>query len=334
MSTSKPQLVITIDVEPDRQWDDEPVLCLENLVRLPRLNALLDDLGARPTYLVTYTVCADRACAAMLSGFAHANRCEVGAHLHPWDTPPFLPGDREGGPKPFPTELEPHLLRAKLQKLTDALGERVGVRPRAYRAGRWGLDGVGLGLLEEMGYRTDSSVTPLASWAHQRGRREGSRGPCFKTAPTEPYYPDHEDVSRPGGSSVLETPVSVGFRARVLERFRSWYQRTPDSALALRVAKRWPLRLVWFRPTFSSARTMISLGERLLAAGAPVLNMAFHSSEALPGGSPYFRTEAQVNAFFRRIERTVAHFLKSGMEPATLSEVRPPRMVEKGSTRW
>jgi hypothetical protein len=334
MSAGTPQLVVTIDVEPDRQWDDDPVLCLGNLVRLPGLHALLHGAGARPTYLVTHSVCGDDACAAMLSRFVHTNGCEVGAHLHPWDTPPFLPGDGTGGPKPFPTELDPGVLRAKLRSLTDALDARVGVRARSYRAGRWGLDGAGLRLLEELGYRVDSSVTPLVSWAHQRGRREGSYGPSFKAAPGEPYYPDHRDVSRPGGSTVLEVPISVGFPARILDRFRSWYQRTPDRSFALRALKLWPMRLVWFRPTFTSASAMIAIGERLLASGASVLNMAFHSSEALPGGSPYFKTEDQVNAFLRRIEETIAHFLGRGMEPATLSEVRPPQMAERGSRRW
>ena len=334
MSARKPQLVITVDVEPDRQWDDEPVLCLENLVRLPRLHMLLHDIGARPTYLTTYAVCADQTCAAMLSRFAHADTCEVGAHLHPWDTPPFLPSDGRNGPKPFPTELEPDVLRAKLGSLTDALSEQIGIQPRSYRAGRWGLDGPGLRLLEELGYRVDSSVTPMISWANQRGRREGSRGPCFTFAPREPYYPDLGDVCRPGRSTVLEVPISVGFRARVLERFSAWYRKAPDGPLAVRLLKRWPMRLLWFRPTFSSARTMIRMGERLLADGSPVLNMAFHSSEVLPGGSPYFKTEGQADAFLRRIRQTVAHFVGRGVEPATLSEVRPPQMAERGSKRW
>jgi hypothetical protein len=79
---------------------------------------------------------------------------------------------------------------------------------------------------------------------------------------------------------------------------------------------------------------MIAIGERLLSQGFPVLNMAFHSSEVLPGGSPYFQTEAQVNAFLRRIAQTAAHFIGRGVEPATLSEVRPPQMAERGSKRW
>jgi hypothetical protein len=79
---------------------------------------------------------------------------------------------------------------------------------------------------------------------------------------------------------------------------------------------------------------MIRMGERLLADGSPVLNMAFHSSEVLPGGSPYFKTEGQADAFLRRIRQTVAHFVGRGVEPATLSEVRPPQMAERGSKRW
>jgi hypothetical protein len=55
----------------------------------------------------------------------------------------------------------------------------------------------------------------------------------------------------------------------------------------------------------------------------PILNLIFHSSEAIVGGSPYNRTDAELSAFFERLDR----FLKVAIEeldaaPMTFSEYR------------
>ena len=131
-------------------------------------------------------------------------------------------------------------------------------------------------------------------------------------------------------SAVLEVPVSVGLLGCMSGPRRAWYERMPEGSTVLRgLRKSGLLRPVWFRPTFSSARQMVALGERLLAEGIPALNMAFHSSEVLPGGSPYVRDEAGAAAFLARVKTTLAHFLARGdVEPATLTEVRAPAAVQ------
>ena len=46
---------------------------------------------------------------------------------------------------------------------------------------------------------------------------------------------------------------------------------------------------------------MIALARQLTARGVPLLNVIFHSSEAIVGGSPYNRTEAELSGFFDRL---------------------------------
>ena len=48
---------------------------------------------------------------------------------------------------------------------------------------------------------------------------------------------------------------------------------------------------------------MIALARDLARAGEPVLNLLFHSSEAIVGGSPYNRTQGELDAFCDRLER-------------------------------
>ena len=60
---------------------------------------------------------------------------------------------------------------------------------------------------------------------------------------------------------------------------------------------------MWLRPSYSSQEDMIALARRLSAAGESALNVIFHSSEIIPGGSPYNRTAADVDAFLGRLDR-------------------------------
>ncbi|HEY8537033.1 MAG TPA: hypothetical protein VIL25_11305, partial [Vicinamibacterales bacterium] len=55
--------------------------------------------------------------------------------------------------------------------------------------------------------------------------------------------------------------------------------------------------------------------------GVPVLNMLFHSSEAIVGGSPYNRTQAELDAFLDRLDRFFAFAIgELGARPATFRE--------------
>ena len=48
----------------------------------------------------------------------------------------------------------------------------------------------------------------------------------------------------------------------------------------------------WLRPSYSSLDDMMRAGPATSPRGEPVLNLLFHSSEAIVGGSPYNRTPA------------------------------------------
>ena len=54
-----------------------------------------------------------------------------------------------------------------------------------------------------------------------------------------------------------------------------------------------------------------------------MLNLLFHSSEAIVGGSPYNRTQAELDAFCDRLERFFAFATQElGAAPATFAEFR------------
>ena len=79
----------------------------------------------------------------------------------------------------------------------------------------------------------------------------------------------------------------------------------------------------WLRPSYSSLDDMTSLSRDLAEANEPVLNLLFHSSEAIVGGSPYNRTEAELDAFCDRLERFFTYAIRElKAQPATFSEFR------------
>jgi hypothetical protein len=66
---------------------------------------------------------------------------------------------------------------------------------------------------------------------------------------------------------------------------------------------------------------MLAFASRLVAAGAPCLNITFHSSEILPGGSPYTPDAPSVDRFLSDLRRLLEHVTsKLGAQGKTYAE--------------
>ena len=71
--------------------------------------------------------------------------------------------------------------------------------------------------------------------------------------------------------------------------------------------KRLGLKPVWLRPSYTAVPEMLSFASRLKEKGEPCLNVIFHSSELLPGGSPYNPDAASVERFEAALRRLLEH---------------------------
>ena len=221
------KLILAVDTEADNQWETGASLTTTNLEHVPRFQALCERFEFPPTYLCTYEVVTSTAFNETLRRPTRAGRAEIGAHLHPWSTPPFDDAwDRGGRARTYPSELPEDLLRAKLTSLTERISDRLGHRPTSCRTGRWGLSSSQVKALCDLGYTVDCSVTPLVSWARDRGLRDG--GPDFTRAPLAPYSPSKHDVCRAGSSELLEMPVTIVHTSGLMRRsrrLRRWFRR-------------------------------------------------------------------------------------------------------------
>ena len=310
-------LLVGIDTEGDNQWEAAARLDqrFENLYALPRLHALFQRHGVRPTYVITHPVANDPRSAEVLRTLLAGGDCEIGAHHHAWETPPCSEEDVRR--HPYASTLPLPQFEAQLDSLTTAIERAVGRRPVSYRSGRFGFSARHVSALERAGYQVESSVAPLFYEAHKGG-------PDFVEAPLRPYFLAYDSATRPGSSNVLEVPVSAALNRRLPGVLQYAYARAPKPYTTKRILR--ALRLVrmrWLRPSYSSFEDMVALARDLARWNEPVLNLLFHSSEAIVGGSPYNRTQAELDAFFDRLDRFLAFATRDlGATPLTFAEFR------------
>jgi hypothetical protein len=325
------RVVVTIDTEADGQWRHGTELTTANVAWWAPFQDLCERHGAQPTYLVTTEIAEDDAAVAFLAPRAERGALEVGAHLHPWTSPPFRdePGLRRNDEDhTYPCQLEPELLQAKLAGLTALIEERFGARPLSFRAGRFGIDAACAALLAAQGYVVDSSLTPFVSWRDNPGRPGWGGGPDFSGHDAYPFRvagtgPAATPEAGAPGRGLVELPVTI----------LPTYAPTRRSALMRRRWEARPWRLLrerlglwdrpqplWLRPRpeldAGDLEAVVAEAERL---HLPFAVLMFHSSELMPGGSPYRPTAASIDVLLAELDAFFAALRRRGLGFAGLA---------------
>jgi hypothetical protein len=295
----QPTLIVVVDTEEEFDWSapfDPAHVSVDNIALQPMAQAILDRHGVVPTYAVDYAVAEDGAASRLLRGMAGAGCCEIGAHLHPWVTPPH------GGPldarSSYPGNLPQAVERAKLAALTARICDAFGRPPRLYKAGRYGLGPATAGILGELGYRIDASIVPFTDFSREAG-------PDFSTRDARPFVTS-------GG--VVALPLSVGFTGRLARRGPRLFphlsgrfaRRLHVPGVAARLGLLQRLRLT---PEGHTLAEMIAQTRAGLAAGQRLFMLTYHSSSLLPGATPYVRDAMARREFLGAIDGFCEIFL-------------------------
>lgn len=326
------RVLFTIDVEEDMPgWEIADPIRVDNVRALPRLAEVCRELGVEPTYLCDYPVATVPESRAILAELAQAGGCELGTHMHPWNTPPYdgIPGsDVDERTVPcYGHELGVERFRNKMESVHEAVTALTGVPPISFRAGRFGLDGPTLAVLPELGYRVDTSVTPMVHHLEDGG-------PDFRRAPHRAYRPSRHDICAEGDLPIAEIPVSIGLTRGWPLGLQRAYARVPRWTKVRGLLSRDFLGLVdfgWLYPARFELDVMKRVADGLVARGMTYLNVFLHSSELMPGAAYYGQTQDEIDACLERIRGILAHCLeRHGAQPSTLGATAPELFARFG----
>jgi len=294
-------LVITIDVECDSDggptWRySAPLTFYGVLDAIPnRLQPLFNKYGAKPTYLVSNVVLENDACVEALA--SPEGDYELGTHLHGDFIEPQKRVANYAGAKTKENQFQysQEVELAKMQNLTRLFEERFKRHPLSFRAGRYSAGNNTIKILSKLGYKVDTSVTPHIRWVD-----DTRKGPDFRSAPEQPYFPVWGSITTPGTSDILEVPISI--KKGILTR---WHR--------------------WLRPSYSSAAAMMDViqtySRKYSGQQCIVYNMMFHNTELFPGVSPHTKTEEECQRYLREVERVLEYCVTDGIGFSTLSEL-------------
>jgi hypothetical protein len=222
----------------------------------------------------------------------------IGAHLHPWVSPPH--DEEVNGRNSFPCNLPRELELEKLRRLTSAITTSFGSPPLTYLAGRYGFGPNTAEILETLGYQVDiSPAVPIDFSA--------LGGPDYSGFTSQPYWFGRT-------RRLLGLPGSGGYVGWLRHGGTALYRRLTHPLmrrlrLSGAVARLRMLERIRLSPEDYSEPEMRRLTQALLADGVRIFVFSFHSPSVMPGGTPYVRNELDLSRFLEKCRRYFDYFL-------------------------
>ncbi len=296
---SETPFIITIDTEGDNLWARPREITTRNAEYLPRFQSLCERFGFKPVYLTNYEMAMSDAFVEFARDVLARGACEVGMHLHAWNSPPLVPLTSDDFHyQPYLIEYPDPVMKEKIKVVTRLLEARFDRAMTSHRAGRLGFDGRYAAMLLDEGYRVDCSVSPHLDWRGTPGDPNGNGGTDYTHFPDSPYFLSPSDISAPTSAGLLEVPMTI--RSSGLYRRAPWVYRIP---LLRQMANRLVSpALNHLCPAESNLRGMLRAARTARAEGAAHVDFSLHSSELMPGGSPTFRNAWDIERLYEHLE--------------------------------
>ena len=289
---SPPTLFVVVDTEAEFDWHKpfaRELTAVSAMDDIERGQEVFDRYGLRPIYVIDYPVASQPRGTHRLRAIMQRDGCAIGAHLHPWTTPPFEEevSARNSYPGNLPAELEERKLATLMKAIVDALG----VSPVFYKAGRYGFGPSTPAALIRHGIRVDFSVLPGADL-----RRNG--GPDFRRLEPIPY--------RIAGTSILSVPMTRSY-VGTAPSFRlvgeaaqgtAWNKILHINAILARTGLTETITLT---PEGVTAAEQIRLLRAMIKRGTRQFVLHYHSPSLSPGHTPYARNGAEADVLLERL---------------------------------
>ena len=293
--------IITVDTEGDNlwHWKKGTPIPTENAKYIPRFQQLCEKFGFKPVYLTNYEMAQDDAWVHYIKIKAQQGLCEIGMHIHAWNSPPEYQLIDSFGGNPYITEYPSEVVAEKIKYLTYFLESRFETKIVSARSGRWATNDAYFDALKRSGYIADCSLTPGIDWSTSPGAtvRNGN---------------DYRNIKRNAfihPSGIMEVPMTS-------KRVRHWAEGSVRHKAACIIKG----DELWLRPLKKSLNDLIFLSENVAKEKNGNLEFMLHSSELMPGGSPYFKSEEDIEVLYNILDQYFTWVYSNGYCGMTLGE--------------
>ena len=287
--------LISIDTEGDNlwAWKRGEAIKTANVEYLKRFQDLCTQFCFKPTYLTNWEVIEDDKFVSWVKPLSKAGQCEVGMHLHAWNSPPLIELDNyNGGGNDYLIEYDKITIEKKVDLLTNTIEKRIGTRPVVHRAGRWAMDQRYFDALAKAGYLCDCSITPGVDWSNTVGAKAGSSGSNYSSCSRYPGLIHCE------AGNLIEIPLTTVKGPRLFF----------SNEIGFRPLKRVVKGLICgnlfqLRPSLMNYDELLYVVNHCASDDSPCLMFMLHSSEFMPGGSPNFVSAQSIENLYAVLER-------------------------------
>jgi len=294
--------IITIDTEGDNLWSyvKGTEVTTNNVRYISRFQELCNKFGFKPVWLTNYEIIQSDEYVDIIKPYVERKQCEIGIHIHAWNNPPIYHLDTKYDGNSYLIEYPDDIMYRKFKTTYDLIENKLGVRVKSHRSGRWAMDERYFNLLEKFSIICDCSFTPTVNWVNANGE-------------TVPNGSDYTSVPKDAHmiGNIMEVPATI-------RRYKHYISRgsiKKSLKTALKGGR------IWLRPALNSLADMKKLAYDVSKEeGNNYLEFMLHSSELMPGGSPYFSTSSQIEKLYRDMEDLFSYISSLGYVGQTLEE--------------
>lgn len=298
-----PVLSVIIDTEEEFDWDrpfSRDARSVSNIAAQDKAQALFRRFGIVPTYVIDDPVATNNEAVERLKGYQDKGEALIGAHLHPWVSPPHE--EEVCRKNSYPGNLPPDLEFRKLEALTRTIETNFGKRPTIYKAGRYGIGPRTGETLDKLGYLVDTSIVPYTDFSADHGPDFSMESPDLR-----PFQ---------GQRNVMALPLSNAFAGMMRPCGRLFYPIIQKPFLrTLRVpgicARLGMLERIRLSPEGQGAKDHMRLVRAMRRDGFSVFSYTYHSPSLAPGHTPYVRTKQDLDHFLGEMERFFDFFFNT-----------------------
>jgi len=309
-----PTLYVVVDTEAEFDWNapfDRAQTSVTSMAAIERGQEVFDPYGLRPVYVTDYAVASQAGGVEPLLAIYNRGGCEIGAHLHPWITPPFEEtlSVRNSYAGNLPIALE----RQKLENLLGVFRAHFGFDPKFFKTGRYGIGPNTIRLLQEYGIEVDFSVIP--------GRDLSSKGgPDFRRFTSAAMI----------AGDLLSVPMTRG-QTGLLSGFGPRLASIVESPAAQRLSLPGVLshlglmETVTLTPEGVPAPKQVALIRAMLARKERSFVLHYHSPSLAAGFTPYARDTNGAKEIVSRLRDVCRVFFDEiGGVPGHPQDLLPP----------